>query len=275
MKTKTIALMTCATIVLAGCNGSGGSTTTTTTTSPTYDANFRDGVKTNYSELATTKGIESYIGNPDGTISQVKVRASSDYTTLFVSMDGSAEVEYTGTGGTTDGSTFITRVWTAANGDKFRIATGTGDTSAYLRFEDNATGLFSRGVGGLETAINDLPTNASYSGFHSAEGAGVTSSGNIALSVDFANGTLDGSINNANFFDGSADNTYSADITGTTNGGRIAATATATGTVTGTLDLAGAAQGPNASELNGGIAGSLDSGGGAQTLGGYFNLLKQ
>lgn len=295
MNLKSTSALILAGAVLAGCGSSGGSSSSSAF-GGIYEPNVRDGSNNEYNELEN--GIVYFIGNLDGTVSEVRVTidragttdASDD--TLFVEIDGADARAFNPISGeTTDvAGTSLSGAWVAADGsqDEFSVSVNQSDlfSSAFLRINNAPTALggFNAGFGGLETA--DLPDSATYSGEFQVDTTNTTSSGGASTTtnvnaldtsttntvVDFANGTITGEHNGTSFI--GANGAVSGDIDGTVSGTRVVGTLSVEGAATGTLDFGGLATGSEAANIRGGVGGTLDFGGstGSEAVGGAFCL---
>ena len=300
MTLKSTTALVLAGVVLAGCGG-GSSNVSSAAFGGIYDPNFRDGANNEYDELE--EGIVYFIGNLDGSVSEVRVRVDRNGTdgdvsddTLFVEINGGAAREFvpilSGPDQTTDTGTVLSGPWVASDGsqDEFSVAVDQGDlfSAASIRINNApvALGGSSAGFGGLETEIADLPTSATYSGEFQVDDEVTTSSGGSFTTsnvdaldtsttdtvVDFANGTIVGTHNGTSSI--GTTGAVSGDITGSVSGTRVTGSLSVTGAASGTLNYGGLATGSQAENIRGGVAGTLDFGGatGSQAVGGAFCL---
>ena len=307
MTFKSTTALVIAGVVLAGCGGGSSNNVSSAAFGGIYEPNFRDGTNNEFDELATAEGLVYFIGNLDGTVSEVRVRverngAGDADDRLFVAVDGGAERQFepisgeTTVGSDANGPT-LNGAWEASDGsqDQFSVSVDSNNnalfSSAFLRINDApiALGGFSKGFGGLETAVADLPANATYSGSFNLDAEvttetspGTFSTGNVsALNtstsgavVDFAGGTITGTHNGTSLLGTSG--AVSGNINGTVNNTRLTGTLSVTDAATGTLDFGGSALGAGAETIRGGVAGTLDFGGGtgSEAVGGDFTLIK-
>ncbi|MEM8802703.1 MAG: hypothetical protein AAGF55_09220 [Pseudomonadota bacterium] len=299
MTLKSTTALVLAGVVLAGC---GGGSSNTVSNSPAfggiYEPNFRDGTNNEYDELASAEGLVYFIGNLDGTVSEVRVRierngAGAADDRLFVEINGAAAREFEPImGETTDTGTELSGAWVASDGsqDEFSVSVDSNNnalfSSAFLRLNNApvALGGFNRGFGGLETAVSDLPTSATYTGSIDLDTEGMPTPTSLttvdaidstaAAMVDFAGGTITGTHTGTSFL--GTGGSVNGDINGTVSGTRLTGTITVEDNATGTLDFGGSVLGAGAETIRGGAGGTVDFGGaqGSTTVGGGFLLIK-
>lgn len=243
----------------------------------TVEAKYRDGVKINSNEIETAEGISGVIGKIDGTVSEVQVRMNDAKTIAYVSIDGGPETEY-GTSRSSfyeNGNSYFHGYWYDAAGNRVWVRTS-GDSYGDINIYENGA-YTARGRIGLETAPEDLPDSASYSGSIYTIGE-IRASGRMAVSVDFANGDIDGGMtgvaSRGTSYAGSNQTIYGT-VDGSVTDGHFGGTVFVGGGATGELDFAGAATGAGAQRLMGGMAGTLTVGEDDFTTGGDFELHKQ
>jgi len=280
MKLQTLTILLCSTQILAGCLSSSGNAPTVATQ---YAAIERTGTNTTHQEaLAAQKGegVTAFVGNPDGTVSAVRWRLSSDLQTAYVSRDGGAEEEFTRTYTASGTETGISAHFYNASGERVYIYSW-GDGPSSIDFYDNTQSnyyqQYDRGYTGLETAADNLPTSsASYTGYMYTYGD-IYTNGSIAMDVDFGAGTVSGTYS-GNASSGSefiSSTGISGTIAGSTVNSRIDAAATMDTGATGQIDMVGAAYDQDAQNIFGGAAGTLTIGGEDYSSGGIFYSYKQ
>ncbi|MEO0945265.1 MAG: hypothetical protein AAFY06_10550 [Pseudomonadota bacterium] len=275
-------------LAACGSGGGGGSSVETLTVgagalTPVYPANTLTGTKTERAELEN--GLVVYLGHEDGTVAEYRLRIDrmgtpSDATddVLFVERNGGAAVTYEPIVVSGEDGTVFSLSGTAENGDFIRLSVdeifATTDSHPYVltaRTETSSGGLnlIGRGAGGLETAVSDLPDSADYVGEYTLTSAESSFEiiGGLTMRVDFANGQVSGT--HDGLFDGPFDTgRIEGDVEGAVSGSRLAGTMTVTGDTTGALDFAGMVFGPDGERIGLGIAGTAETGGGVEPIGG-------
>lgn len=236
-----------------------------------YVAVEADGIETIESAVKNG-GITGFIGNEDGTISEVLVRISEDGDTAYLSVDGGEEIEFPtknygyehSNGGYGQWSNGTHNISVNYHGDIMQHVSSWGD--------DGFGGYI-----GLETPSDSLPTGtATYAGswgVETAEGeeGGIYSYGQMNLDADFATGDIEG-LAIGNYY-GNSNGIFAGPIDGSISGSRIAGTAFVEGPdVTGEFDMLGGIFGQSGEQIGGGIAGTLSDETGDYALGGYFSL---
>lgn len=301
MTLKSTTALVLAGVVLAGCGGGSSDSVSSAAFGGIYEPNFR-GSGTEIQEIEN--GIVYFIGNVDGSVSEVRVTLDRDGTTnnpgqnvLLVEIDGGPVREFLEIPNeTVVSATSLEGAWVAADGsqDEFNAGVGGGDlfSTAFIRINSAPTALggFSRGFGGLETEVSDLPDNATYTGEFQVDTEVTVNNGTAqnpqfstsnvdALNtnttdtvVDFANGTVTGTHNGTSTL--GTGGAVSGDISGSVSNTRVTGTLSVTGAAAGTLDFGGLATGDQAANIRGGVAGTLDFGGnaGSTATGGSFCL---
>ena len=292
MNLKSTTALVLAAAVLAGCGGGsdsggtgggggggGANDTFSNGVSNVYDPAVRGATNTEYDELEN--GIVYYVGNVDGTVSELLVRVNAARDTLFVQIDGGPEVEYAvdPTQNSDDGSTAQSAVFIAANGDQVNVTVDGGRLFSTLFTRENSPlvlGQENRGFGGLETDVANLTGTATYSGNFTADAvdgtADVIDTATSDLAVDFAAGTLSGTHAGTSAL--GAGGAISGGITGEVIGSRAAGTLDVSGAATGDLNFGGVFTGDEGESLRGGVAGTLNDGTTDHTVGGDFVLSK-
>ncbi len=266
---KTLAF--CAIPLLAACGGS----TTTTKLGSFYAPVYTDGETTVYQALVAD-GLTGFAGGSDGSVHEIRVRFDEATEIVYVAVDGNPEIVYDTVD---DFDENFVAVSNAAG--QWAYAEYYDGEPVYVEFGDNAFD-YNEGAIGLETAALALPTEtATYFGNWNGYGETATTEifagGNIAMDIGFGSGEITGTtfggFNASNsatetMSDGSLEGT----ISGTVTGSRIAGTMSLTGDATGEMDLMGAIYGEVGEYAGGGVAGSLTSDAGTQSLGGGFFL---
>lgn len=279
----------CATLLLAACGSGSGvvSINSNTGFSQIYPSNYLEGTALSYGEIEN--GLVVYMGGQDGTVSEFHVQldrmGTPDDATddaLFVQRNGGPTVRYDVTDVTWDDGTKNLIVGAeAANGDEFSLSTYILDsfipvsehTGISASYADNNTTpgdtIRSVGGGGLETARNDLPSEATYRGEYALFSAAsdIEILGGSTLVVEFANGRVSGT-HRGDMDVGGVTGTYDGRVNGTRMGG----TMSMTGDATGNLEFAGIAIGEGASRVVLGIGGTVVHEGTEKALGGQSIL---
>jgi hypothetical protein len=266
--------------IVAACNLNGSNVVTKSEliqASQNYAPVYADGVTSIYESLTTT-GLTGFAGNPDGTVSEIRVRVDLEAGLAYISIDGAEEIEYDDVQNQYNALIFYNQAAQHAYVSYY------GYEPNYISFGGGEIDADSSGYFGQETASAALPTEtAIYSGYWDAEGAtastNIYANGNMGLAVGFAtgnvtgysNGSFNASNNETETYDGGS---FIGTITGTVTGSRIAGTMTVDGDATGEMDLMGAIYGDDAGYAAGGIGGSLTSEAGTQSLGGNFYLYR-
>ncbi|WP_413720462.1 hypothetical protein [Silicimonas sp. MF1-12-2] len=227
----------------------------------------------------TGEGVPGFVGNSDGTVSQVLVRVSEDRSTAYVSVDGGPERE------------FPTRTSYYDSGSYFYGNYTDGTRTVYLNSDTNpdyakywsyyGSDGFGSGNYGLETPVDALTTDAAtYGGSFAMSGETASMSGSMGMVLDFASGDIDG-VFFGSFYSESlcceeessgSSGTVFGEIDGAISGSRVAGSAFATGGAEGTFDFMGGIYGETGNQVAGGIGGTLTTGTGDHAIGGQFSL---
>jgi hypothetical protein len=235
--------------------------------------------ETNFRAQIEGDGVPGFIGNSDGTVSQVLIRVSPDHETAYVSMNGGPERAFTERSSYYSYQTYFygdysdgtQTVYVNADSNNY----GDYPTNTAINGEDG----YGNGYAGLETSVDALPTEAAvYSGNFSMSGETGYIYASMGMELDFASGDIDGIFGGSYGAQGLGDEeeyeygTVLGQIDGSISGSRIAGTAFATSGAEGTFDFMGGVYGDTGNSLAGGIAGTLTTEGGDHTMGGGFYL---
>lgn len=252
-------------------------TESATMPSQIYSAAFTDDGETMMIEHLLGAGLTGFVGNSDGTVSEVRVRFDEAEELVYVAIDGGEEIVYDDL--LDDGEDWI-EIANAA-GQEAYLYYSEGEPASINLWASESYG-HSDGYFGVETAAAALPKeSASYSGGWNASGStGTTEAyagGFINTAIDFETGELVGYSEGG--FEMWNDETEAfsygsllAVISGSVEGSRLAATMDVFGDVSGTMDMMGAIYGEEGQYAAGGIGGSLTSEAGEMNLGGDFFL---
>lgn len=251
-----------------------GAATSSMEASSVYDGVEADGINTLKSAVKDG-GVTGFIGNEDGTVSEVLVRISADGETAYLSVDGGEEIEFPTKNYSHEHINGGYGQW--SNGTDTIYVNYHGDGMDYVG--DNSDNGF-RGRIGLETPADSLPTGtATYTGWWNAESAGnhyeeghIYANGQINLDADFDTGGIEG-MTIGNYGGDGTSGIFAGTIDGMISGSRIAGTAFVEGPdVTGEFDMLGGIFGQTGDQMGGGIAGTLTDETGDHALGGNFYL---
>ncbi|MGI9389896.1 MAG: hypothetical protein ACR2O1_07555 [Boseongicola sp.] len=249
-----------------------------------FAAAYTDDGETDLIEHLLGNGLTGFVGNSDGTVSEVRVRFDNEDEVVYVSIGGGAEIVYDdfGKGDFEDDEGWIEIANAAAQYAYFEF---NGYEPSQIELDDEGTGAESDGYFGAETAHIALPTEtATYHGYWDAEGhtgtSGIEAGGHMGLAVGFGSGNITGYAEGG--FNAWNDDTETEDggsfvggITGSVVGSRIAGTMSVDGDASGDIDLMGAIYGEEGEFAAGGIGGSLTSEAGELNLGGDFFLYNE
>lgn len=284
---------------LAAC---GTATTTTPGATSTVDvsgmlakAGMYDAVTTEDHENLNTAvrdaalaGVTGYMGFQDGSVVPVRVRVSSDTTKAYISIDGGEEIEFDYAS-----SSYSQTTW---SGEESNADIWLNDyaSAQLLRIRDSANN--GQGYFGIQTALEDLPQgNGVYAGNYYMVGQQSDygtdySSGRIALNVNFAEGTVEGSLvgniylpsefvpeDEYDYYYNYYNNGIYGDIEGAVDGGTFVASVDVTGheasnydvdrrEIDGSLEMMGAVY-SNGTTVAGGIGGTISE----SEMGGHFS----
>lgn len=216
-------------------------------------------------EEAAVAGMTGYVGNHDGSVSEVLFRVSEDGSTLYVSRDGGEEVAYDTKqwGGSTYGR------W--SNGSESVYVSMNEDYPSYISPDDGS------GYGGLETDPSMLPAGqVIYVGNFYANGDDAGASGTLGLNVDFASSGISGITTGSYWsYDAEEDHTsggFMGTVAGTVTGSRVGGTIFAEGTdMSGEFDFMGGIYGEEGEYIAGGVGGTMTTGESTSTIGGQFH----
>ena len=257
----------------------GGSETSSQAYSPVYT----DDGETSLEEHLFTTGVTGYVGNSDGSISEIRVRiddSEEEATAFLLSIDGGPEVEYSDNNTKCCGFTFENEA-----GDQFEIGFeefGPEGSLLYAYLYNAEETEWSEGSFGVHTAPNALPEgSAYYDGYWNASGetetTGIEAGGHLEIEVDFNSGLLAGYTEGG--FDAYDDNLedetggeFYGSIVGSVEDSELNADMIVIGDASGQFDLLGAFYGEEGEIAAGGIGGSLTSEFGEMNLGGSFTL---
>lgn len=226
-------------------------------------------------------GVPGFIGNSDGTVSQVLIRVSPDRMIAYVSADGGPERAF-------ENRTYYFGSTTYFSGDY-----SDGSRTVYIGGDEYNTqsprywsyhGEEGRGAGfyGFETPTDALPTEAAiYSGRFGMAGDTLNLEGQMSMEVDFASGDIDG-VFMGNYGNGfmccfegptlQESGSVLGQIDGSISGSRVAGSAFVTSGAEGTFDFMGGVYGETGEQVAGGIAGTLTTGTTDHAMGGEFLL---
>lgn len=267
--------------LLAACAASNG----TSNVGDYLSATTADGT---LEEVITSTGVKGFVGNSDGTVSEVRVRIDmSDPSSpaFYLSRDGGPEenfyIEETPVAALMLEEPILAGSYTLINddGDTLDLVLDEADF-AYLNLERASE--FSRGSFGLQTETANLPTSTAYysGGFNFGTDDGtyrIGGGGYLELTVDFDDGGLIGysgggfdiSSDELELYDGGG---FDGVVIGEVSGSEMTATMNVLGSASGEFDMKGAFYGETGSELAGGMGGTLSTDYGDFGVGGSFEL---
>ena len=281
---RSFLILACALPILAGCGvfedtvyieGSAEAAQPSQYFTPAYT----DDGETDMIDHLFGDGLTGFVGNSDGTVSEVQVRFDDDEELVYVSIGGGEEVVYD--------DVYDDEDWLEVANDAAQYAYielygyGANEIELY----DEETGAESDGYFGIETASDALPTEtATYHGYWDAYGetdsTEIGAGSHMSLAVGFASGNITGYTEGG--FDAWNDDTetyaegsFFGGISGSVEGSRIAGTMSVDGDASGEFDLMGAIYGEDAEVAAGGVGGSLSTDAGEMDLGGSFWLYQE
>ncbi len=285
MQSTTNLSLVSAILVLAACGGGGGGTSGPFNPGTlTSQATYADTVSDTASASLADDGVAGVVAVAPGlgtsaNLQAIKVRASSDYQTIFVSINGGAEVPLS--------ATFSSD----ANGGGYGP---TGINANYVGLSNlGSKSLVSRTVGtsggfgyaGIMTPIANLPNSdvtysGNWSGYVNPQSVSNLTSGvgGGTMSLTFEPGTndFDGTFTGTlNIGSGGSSTVYpvsgvvDASVSDSAFGGTLTANS---GTYQGSATLGGAFYGFNADEAAGAFAGSISRGAGNHAFYGTIDL---
>ena len=271
-------------LALAACSGGGGAfggfDTDTLTSQATYSEGPSDTASASLSDdgIAGALAVAPGIGS-SAALQSIKVRASVDYQTIYVSINGGAEFALAATfPSDANGGGYGP---TGVNSNYLSLS-NLGETSLLGRTVDSSGGF---GYAGVMTPVANLPSaNATYTGTWSgwvnpgsiSDLTSGTGGGDMTLTLNVASGSMDGTFSgsmNIGDFSGSAVYPISGVVDATATDGVLAGTFTAnSGVYQGSADMGGAFYGFNGETVAGAMAGSLNGGSGNHPFYGLFDL---
>ena len=221
-----------------------------------------------FEEMLAT-GVPGFVGNPDGSISEVWVRV--DAGVLYVSRDGGPEVAYSNSNYITSNPISFYGDWAGENGNLY-YSVSAGRPGSFSDYSSDR----SVGYLGMETDPSALPTgSAIYSGNFNASNEGSYLYGNLGLDVDFASGEIGGTATGTYYFtfeETPVSGAFLGDIAGSVTGSRVGGTMFADGAdMSGEFDFMGGIYGESGQYINGGVGGTLTTTAGETSVGGVFS----
>lgn len=236
-------------------------------------------------EVITSTGVTGYMGNSDGTISEVRVRidmTNPESPAFYLSKDGGAEENFYID--TTPEEAFL--VIEPEIGGFYDLTNDAGDTLRVYVNTWGASGLDLErlaggggdGVFGLQTEVADLPTGTpTYWGGLSFSGGNdayrINGGGNMELTVDFNRNRVLGNVYGGyGVMDEDMGGGFNGVVLGDIEGSEMTGTMTIAGNISGDLDMEGAFYGMGGYALSGGFGGNVSSSElGDMTIGGSFD----
>ncbi len=282
--TKTLSLLSVS-LVLTACGGGGGGgfgafSTSTLNAQATYAENVADTASVFLADdgIAGTVAVAPGIGS-SAELQTIKVRASSDYQTIYVSINGGSEFPLTASFASDENGGGYGP--TGLNGN-FVGLSNLGNVSLIGRTVGSSGGF---GHAGIMTPIANLPTGdvtytGSWSGWVNPQSVSNLTSGvgGGSMSITFmpGSGDIDGTFSGTlgiGDLSGSTDYAIAGVVTGSMNGSAFGGTLTAnSGTWQGSAALGGAFYGFDGDEAAGAFAGSISGGSGDHPFYGRFDV---
>ena len=280
MHSSRMILMPMVALGLTACGGGGAFNAGTLSSHETYAEDGADTTRASLIDdgIAGTLAVAPGVGS-SASLQKIKVRASSDYQTVYVSIDGGSEFAL-------DASFSSDR-----NGGGYGPTGLNGNFVGLSNFNDYS--LVSRTVGssgglgyaGIMTPVDRLPSvDMQYAGNWTgylnprsiSDLTSGTGGGEMVVMFDVSSGEMDGAFTgslNIGNMSGSTEYAIAGIVDGQLDDGIFSGTFDAnSGTYQGSASMGGAVYGYDADRLAGAMAGSLDGGSGNHAFYGLFNL---